>query len=402
MRCLEKEPDLRYQTAAELRAALEVILSQPRMPPGAKTVVGVRPPVGDTERADLPATATAPFPTEKTKPRRPAPSASVRTVRGTPKRNERRPLLTAALSIAGVVIVGLLAWGIYRWLTPSSVESPPLETAGETAVEQPTAQAESSAEERVDPSEIAAATTVPAEPEVHPRQPTTSSVSRAVSTTIASAPVPPVAMGRLSLTSSPAGADVTVDGESVGTTPWRGELTEGEHRIQVTRPGYSPVEQRVSVSPGETLERSLQLMPRQANVNVAISSNPGTDIYVDGELAGRIPPDVDLTLSTGRHTIRYVIPDYSEHQDTVDVLPNRENSFAHRFPLFGTIRIVAVPYAQVHLDGKDMGFTPVNVEKFPEGDHELTLTREGYETIQVTINVKPAEVNRFNYDLVKN
>jgi serine/threonine protein kinase len=405
MRCLEKEPERRYQTAAELRAALEVILSQPQSPPGAKTVVGIRPPLVDTERADLPATGTAPYPVEKTKPRRPpprpSPSSSMRTVREAPKPKQSRPFRPAVLSIAAAAIVGLLAFGVYRWLTPSSTEGPSSETPREAVVEQPTAQTDGPVEEPVDPPEIASATTVPAEPVERSRPPTTSTVSRPAPSTVAPKPPPVVPMGELDLTSKPEGATVTIDGESVGTTPWLGELTEGEHRLRLSRPGYSPVEQRIAVSAGETLKQSLQLTPRQRNVEVTISANPGTEIYVDGESAGKIPPNVNLTLSTGRHTIRYVIADYAEHQETVDVLPNRENTFSHRFPLFGSVRIVATPYAQVHLDGKDMGFTPVNVERFPEGAHELTLSREGYETVQETITVRPAEVNRYNYKMVE-
>jgi hypothetical protein len=305
------------------------------------------------------------------------------------------------LSIAAVATVGLLAFGVYRWLTPSSTESPPEESPGEAAVEQPTAQQESPVEEPVDQPEIASATTVPAEPAERPRPPTTSTVSRPAPSTVAPKPPSAVPMGGLDLTSTPEGATVTIDGESVGTTPWLGELTEGEHRLRLSRPGYSPVEQRVSVSAGKTLKQSLKLTPRQTNVEVEISANPGTEIYVDGELAGKIPPNVNLMLSTGRHTIRYVIPEYDEHQEIVEVLSSRANEFSHRFPLFGSVRILAEPYAQVHLDGNDMGFTPVNVDKYPEGAHELTLTREGYVTIQGTIIVKPATVNRYNYELEK-
>jgi hypothetical protein len=157
----------------------------------------------------------------------------------------------------------------------------------------------------------------------------------------------------------------------------------------------------VSIPAGERLEQSLRFTPRQTNVEVTISANPGTEIYVDGKLAGKIPPIVSLTLPSGRHTFRYVLPDYDEYEETVDVLSNRKNAFSHRFPLFGSLRIVAVPYAQVHLDGKDLGFTPVNMDKVPEGTHELTLTREGFQTIQETIIVKPGEVNRFQYTLVE-
>jgi hypothetical protein len=324
----------------------------------------------------------------------------VRTVRKTAPR-KRQPLVTAVLALAALVIVGVLGVGVYRWLTPPAVDPTPGEPE-ETALEQPTIEPTDAPEQPTDEVETAALTTVPVVPEKRP--PATSTVPRktpATSTIETTPPKPAVPMGALRVTSSPTGATVSIDGDNVGTTPWQGELSQGEHRLRVSHAGYSPVEQRVSIPAGERLEQSLRLTPRQTNVAVKISANPGTEIYVDGKLAGKIPPVVQLDLPSGRHTFRYVLPDYDEYQETVDVRPNEPNTFSHRFPLYGSLRILATPYAQVHMDGKDMGFTPVNMNKVPEGTHELTLTREGFETIRETITVKPGEVNRFQYALVE-
>jgi serine/threonine protein kinase len=401
MRCLEKDPNHRFQSAAELRSALDTILTQPKAAESATTVVGVAPPVSETQKADLPPTRTAPLPVGE--PTKPQPSGSVRTVRKAPPPHKKPPFVTAALALAALVVVGALGIGVYRWLTPSTVDPTqdvPEELEG-AALEQPTTEPTDAPEQPPDEVETAALTTVPVTAEKRP--PTTSTVPRkppATSTIETTPPKPAVPMGELRVTSNPTGAAVTIDGDNVGTTPWQGELSQGEHRLRVSHPGYSPVEQRVSIPGGELSEQSLRLIPRQTNVTVKISANPGTEIYVDGKLAGKIPPVVQLDLPSGRHRLRYVLPDYDEHQETVDVLPNQPNTFSHRFPLYGSLRILATPYAQVHLDGKDLGFTPVNINKVTEGTHELTLTREGFETIRETITVKPGEVNIFQYTLV--
>jgi hypothetical protein len=61
--------------------------------------------------------------------------------------------------------------------------------------------------------------------------------------------------------------------------------------------------------------------------------------------------------------------------------------------------ILAQPYARVFLDGEDMGFTPVSVEKLSEGPHQVKLEREGYGTIEQSITIQPGQINRFQFNL---
>ncbi len=134
-------------------------------------------------------------------------------------------------------------------------------------------------------------------------------------------------------------------------------------------------------------------------LNVRISANPGTEIYVDGDRAGVVPPIVELSLLPGKHRILYRIPDYDELETEVDVQAGATNSFSHRFPPYGVLRVVAQPYARVELDGKDLGFTPVNLPKVREGEHRLRLHREGFESIDATIAVKSGEVNVHRFEM---
>lgn len=63
------------------------------------------------------------------------------------------------------------------------------------------------------------------------------------------------------------------------------------------------------------------------------------------------------------------------------------------------LRVVAQPYARVELDGKDIGFTPVNLPKVREGGHQLRLHREGFDSIDTTIVVKSGEVNLHRFEM---
>lgn len=46
---------------------------------------------------------------------------------------------------------------------------------------------------------------------------------------------------QLTITSAPAGAAVSIDGATVGTTPWTGEISAGRHRLRISHEGYAPL-----------------------------------------------------------------------------------------------------------------------------------------------------------------
>lgn len=70
----------------------------------------------------------------------------------------------------------------------------------------------------------------------------------------------PAATGVLAVTSNIADARVQVDGEEVGTAPFRGDLAVGDHEVVVSAPGYTTSTQRTTVSAGKTVQLAAELV----------------------------------------------------------------------------------------------------------------------------------------------
>ncbi len=134
--------------------------------------------------------------------------------------------------------------------------------------------------------------------------------------------------------------------------------------------------------------------------SVVIAANPGTRIYIDDEYLGTVPPVISLELGAGGHRIRYVIPEYATHEETVEVVGGAEQTFSHHFPAFGFLRVVCRPEARVRLDGEDLGSTPLDVKRVREGEHRLVLYRDGYRTIEDNITIRVGQENLFRYALI--
>jgi hypothetical protein len=75
--------------------------------------------------------------------------------------------------------------------------------------------------------------------------------TRTSSVNTPAAPVAELAPGRIQVASTPAGADIEVDGTFVGNTPSAVAMPLGEHVVVVRKPGYKSWERNVKVTGGD-------------------------------------------------------------------------------------------------------------------------------------------------------
>ncbi|HEV2765424.1 MAG TPA: PEGA domain-containing protein, partial [Pyrinomonadaceae bacterium] len=88
----------------------------------------------------------------------------------------------------------------------------------------------------------------------------------------ASSPPPP-AKTAVTVTSEPAGAEITVDGQFDGSTPSKILLAPGEHTVRVTRPGFKPWERKITVEVGA--EKTLNaLLDREESPEKPAAAQP--------------------------------------------------------------------------------------------------------------------------------
>jgi tetratricopeptide (TPR) repeat protein len=84
---------------------------------------------------------------------------------------------------------------------------------------------------------------------------------------------------QLTVMSTPSGAQLSVDGQSVGRTPWTGELTPNGHRVVVELTGYTPTTVDVTLSPDRAMD-----------VTVALQTASGAAVAPAAEPAAVPPP----------------------------------------------------------------------------------------------------------------
>jgi hypothetical protein len=138
---------------------------------------------------------------------------------------------------------------------------------------------------------------------------------------------------------------------------------------------------------------------------VVTANIDGASVLVDGHHVGEAPFEDDH-VAAGSHEIRVESEGYVPFVQNIRVRPGRttELSASLERPPPSLSIVSDVPGATVFLDRNYIGTTPVDIEEVKPGEHELTVSAEGFdmhaETLTVTeghrdvqISFKKVEIN---------
>jgi hypothetical protein len=214
--------------------------------------------------------------------------------------------------------------------------------------------------------------------------------------------VPAVAPGRLSIVTDPPGARVVVDGRPRGVSPLVIEdLAAAEHTVTVTSDTGS-AQRTVTVTNGIAQEVVFSLPRSTAPVAgwVVVSSPFPVDVIEHDEVVGT-SGTAKIMLAAGRHdvvlrndSVGYEVP------RRIEVVPGRVVS-VEVIPPKALLNVNARPWADVLIDGRAAGQTPLANIEVAAGPHQITFRHpqlgERTERIVVTAN----GVNRVAVDLSK-
>jgi hypothetical protein len=205
--------------------------------------------------------------------------------------------------------------------------------------------------------------------------------------------------GRLEVTSEPSGARVTVDGAQRGTTPLNlPDVAVGEHRIAIATDSTS-VQRTVTVAAGATASVMVALSaPGSAGGFARLDSPVELQVYEGGQLIGTTSAS-RLMLPAGRHDLE-VANSALEFQVPIriDIQPGRTTAATVPVPN-GSLSINALPWAEITLDGKPIGTTPLGNVSVPIGTHEIVWRHPQLGERTRTITVPARTPVRLGMDL---
>ncbi|HYE99846.1 MAG TPA: SUMF1/EgtB/PvdO family nonheme iron enzyme, partial [Planctomycetota bacterium] len=188
-------------------------------------------------------------------------------------------------------------------------------------------------------------------------------------------------------------AEVRIDGDLYGVTPFSRELDAGEHLFEIQKEGFKEEAFYEKIEGGAKVGRDIVLVPDgQAPVEAPaahrlriVSSPSEAVVFVNDEERGRTP--CDLELPAGRHQLRLEKKFFEPHavELTVEAPGSREYALTR---VRAAVAFDSEPRgAAVYVDDRRVGVTPLTAEGIDAGSHKATFVLEGHYDQTATFEV---------------
>jgi hypothetical protein len=226
---------------------------------------------------------------------------------------------------------------------------------------------------------------------------------------------PYVPRGSVRVTSDPDHAAISLDGMNIGQTPHTLEGTPaGLHTLTLSLPGYHDAVMTVTVIERQTVDIATTLHPapgtpggEQGFVTI-ISEPPGAGITIGGISSGTTPL-YNRETEAGIHPVEVTLPGYQPFVSEIQVIPGQGNTVLVQLnPVQGSGAVVQSatpepascwirfssdpPGADVYLDNRFIGITPVQIGDLEPGLHETSIVLPFYQVYRENVSLEPGEV----------
>jgi hypothetical protein len=230
------------------------------------------------------------------------------------------------------------------------------------------------------------------------------------------------AMGTLSIDATTT-TRVYIDDQPRGTTPLRFDVKPGLHRIRLeSESGVVKNFEMIAAAGKETAQlvdfgKQVERADRAAAAAAAAAANaaapaaptPGfmtvdapeeLTLVEEGQVLGTSQAG-KVSLAPGSHLIEFRNDSLGfQTTRTVQVLPGKTVRVQIPLPE-GSLSINATPWAEVTLDGRTLGETPIANVTARAGSHELVFKHPQHGELKQTVVVKPGEMGRVTVNMVR-
>lgn len=210
----------------------------------------------------------------------------------------------------------------------------------------------------------------------------------------------------LDIETEPSGASVFIDGEIVGTSPVRlsDRIKKGTVSIRAQKDMYYPKDIKFDISGDMQRHTATLILSPQFGTVTCRCEDPDAELWIDNRMVG-IGTWTGVLSSLSSHFLEVrkkghlsqsINFEVSEGDSITKVIGAPE-------PLYGSIEITSIPSgATVRLDGKTVGVTPFILNNVLAVEHQIALSKDGYESNFKTFGIEHNKHQTLSFVLEEN
>ena len=201
--------------------------------------------------------------------------------------------------------------------------------------------------------------------------------------------------GRIEIETQPAGAQVLLDGKAVGDSPISlDNIPAGRHAITLVSASGS-IKRTIRVDAGRTTKLDIPIFSGW----VGIFAPFVVEVSEGGKVIGTTE-ESRLMLSPGKHDLTLVNRELGYRASrSVDIEPGEVRSIT--LDPRGPVNFNASPWAEVFVDGRKVGDTPIANLQLPLGIREVTFRHPQYGERRMPVTVKGDSASAVSIDFTK-
>lgn len=182
---------------------------------------------------------------------------------------------------------------------------------------------------------------------------------------------PTVIPGQLSINSTPAGAQVQVDGQSnpAWVTPYDvSGLAPGQHTVTISKAGFAADTRTIDVGSGSKSIVSVQLAALTATMSVT-SEPAGAEIWMDGKNTGKVTPAQIAIDKPGNHSFTFKKQGYLDETDNANLQVGQVSHLSPNLKSLGNTDDIRLggKFKKLFNGGDTAGMGAVSVKTQPKG-----------------------------------
>src|SRR6266496_5610873 len=189
---------------------------------------------------------------------------------------------------------------------------------------------------------------------------------------------PAVVLAQLSVSSNPAGAQISFDGSALCESPCTlTGIAPGQHMVSASKAGYGSASRSINLSPAANSSLSLELTAQAPRLSVA-STPAGAVILIDGKDTGKLTPSQLSLEKRGTHAVVVRRSGYLDESSSINAEVGQTSSLNLVLKPLGStdeIRAAGGKFKKVFGHGEDSGMGIVSVKTQPKGAQIMVNNR---------------------------